>query len=191
MRLSKGRRTVGGEDARAMEPLTGVCAERVCDRGQRDAIAALCERSGGALRAWRVAPSYSRTFAVVAGAFDERAAAELLGCELVLDRPPALYVALEPRDDGGLAAVEAALAGRGAPAGVSARRHGRALVLRLNADRTPVTLVRELVDIELAPRGIGCAFRLLSPVDLPTVARLAADGLGAEISAADVLEARL
>ena len=174
-----------------MDALTGVCAQRALDEGLRETFAAWCERGGGTLRAWRSAPSVDCTFAVVAGAFDERAAARVLDCALSLDRPPAMYVSLELDSARGAALLEEALGGRGAPAGVRVERRNGVLMVRVATERTPYTLVRDLIDVELTSAGVRCMVRLLSPVDLRTVAAVAAEGLGAPISPRDVLEARL
>ncbi|TAM78520.1 hypothetical protein EPN44_00230 [bacterium] len=174
-----------------MDALTGVRAERALDDEMREAFAAWCERGGGTLRAWRAASTVACTFAVVAGALDEHAAERILDCVVHFDRPPAMYVSLEPSAVRGSALLEAALGGRGAPDGVCLERRNGLLMLRVATERTPYAVVRDLIGLELAPTGSGCAVRLLSPIDLRTVVGIAADGLGAPISAHDVLEARL
>lgn len=174
-----------------MDALTGLRAERALDQETREAFAAWCKRGEGSLRAWRAAPSVDCTFAVVAGALDERAAEGILGCSLHLDRPPALYLSLEPDAAQGSRLLEAALGGRGAPDGVRLERRNGVLMLRVATERTPYAVVRDLIDLELLPAGLGCVVRLLSPIDLRTVVAIAAEGLGAPISARDVLEARL
>jgi|GEM_PF-5129871 len=171
-----------------METLTGVRAERALDDERRHAFAELCTRAGGALRVWRVAPAVDCTFAVIAAAIDQHEAEAVLGCAVRFDRPPAMYVSVEPRAPEGFALLEDALGGRGAPDGVQMERRGGLLMVRVATERTPYATVRDIIDIELTPTGAGCAVRLLSPVDLRTVARIAADGLGAPLSTGDVLE---
>ncbi|TAM58218.1 hypothetical protein EPN52_11305 [bacterium] len=174
-----------------MDALTGVCALRALDEAVHEAFAAWCEREGGSLRAWRVAFAVDCTFAVVAGPFDEPAARRVLGADVRCERPPALYLSVEPATQRGAALLEEALGGRGAPTGVQLERRARALLLRLATERTPYALVRDLIDLELISNGEACAVRLLSPVPLRTVAAIAATGLGADISPRDVLEAHL
>lgn len=149
-------------------------------------------RAGGGEIAWQTDATRGRTYALVEKA-DERCAGALREkCGAAFVGRPIIALAVLPSVAEALPPILHALGGPGAPVGVrSCEAVGGAALIEWDLDRTGLPVVLGLIDIEIARFRARRVNALLSPLPLAWWARIAADGLAADVTPDRVLEALL
>lgn len=104
-----------------------------------------------------------------------------------------MALAIEPAPPDALPALAQALGGPGAPAGITAcEQAGECVLIELVPSVTPASFVLAVADAELRRFSGYRRVRLLSPLTVDALAKIAADGLqAAEIRPDRILEALL
>ncbi len=104
-----------------------------------------------------------------------------------------MALAIEPQVPDALPFLQNAVGGSGRPGGVlDCRRVESAILIDFQPEVTSPQVLFSLIDLELARFGAaGRVNTLLTPLPLQLAARVAADGLHAELSADRILEALL
>jgi hypothetical protein len=153
---------------------------------ERDALASLLLSLGAAPTFWATAPSVARTYVrceVEAEPGD--AAARLAAADAVrIDLPPLAVLEISPAGGAGLAALAAALGGRGRPVGVvSCERTPTTLVIELDTGHGALDLAVAAIDAELG--GTERRIVPILPLEDEVLARFAAVRLGSPAFGAD------
>jgi hypothetical protein len=151
------------------------------------------QRNGITVRA-RADADAGRTYALVEGPDGvDPSEVETLATDGRWYKEAIIALAIEPAPPDALPALQRALGGPGAPAGVvECTRSGGRLLLEFRPDLTPAGLVRRIIEVELRRWGGWARNRLLTPLAVQTVAAIAAGGLQAEQIRSDrILESLL
>jgi len=130
-----------------------VCFDGVLAESEREAFSQGITSLGGHVSSWHDAVRYGRAYARLRlpATADLRAAASFARVRRV-DEPSLVVLEIVPACDArGSRALEHALLGPGRPSGVvEGTRVGDALLIELDASRTPLSLTVDLVEVELA-----------------------------------------
>jgi hypothetical protein len=156
---------------------------------ERSAVGELVFRHGGRVL-WQRDALYQRTYGLVEDGTDRlRKDVARIATASVLETA-VIALAVVPSVAEALPPLAQALGGKGRPQGVvSCERAGDALVVEWDPQRTPVTTVNALIDVELRRYGASRVNRLLSPLPLGYWTTIAGQGLAApEIEPERVLE---
>ncbi len=145
------------------------------DVDRRAAIDAGIALRGGIAR-WLVSPDVDRAYALVEFPGDETPTIETDAS--FTESAPIIALAVYPAVAEALPSLIEVLDGPGRPSGViGCRASGGAAVLEWDLDRTPATLVLDLIDTELDRFNSGRRTELLTPLTETWLAKIAADGL--------------
>jgi hypothetical protein len=158
------------------------------DVDRRAAIDAGIAMRGG-IANWRVSPDVDRAYALVELPDDGVTAAIATDASFT-ESAPIIALAVYPTVAEALPSLIEVLDGPGRPSGViGCSASGAAAVLEWDLDRTPATLVLELIDTELDRFHSGRRTELLTPLTETWLAKIAADGLQcSEIAPDRILE---
>jgi len=164
--------------------------DSVLGEGERAELSTLLGLSGARLASWNPAEIAGRTYARVE--YDHLSPREALaGMPRIarIDDPPLAVLAIEPDDSAAVDRLFIALAGPAGPAGVvDAVRAARALVVEVDVARTPLALIADIVDVEVALGAPGRRIRPLIGLGDEVLARFAGDVLAERLDAACLIE---
>jgi hypothetical protein len=154
-------------------------------RAAIDAGIAMC----GGIAHWRVSPDVDRAYALLEFPGDADTPAIETDASFT-ESAPIIALAVYPAVAEALPSLIEVLDGPGRPSGViGCRASGGAAVLEWDLDRTPATLVLDLIDTELDRFHSGRRIELLTPLTETWLAKIAADGLHCpEIASDRILE---
>jgi hypothetical protein len=143
---------------------------------------------GGTAR-WRVSPDVDRAYALVELP-DDAATTAVVSDVPVAEGAPIIALAVYPTVAEALPPLIDVFNGPGRPSGmIGCSASGAAAVLEWDLDRTPATLVLDLIDTELDRFNSGRRTQLLTPLTERWLAKIAADGLQCpEIASDRILE---
>jgi hypothetical protein len=158
--------------------------------GERASASRILASVGATATSWNAAAG--RTYAFVRFADDTEAAAVAAASGAEVREPSLVVLRIRPRASERLGALAEALGGPGGLAGVVlAAREPHALVIELDAARTPLGLLVATVDAELA-RASGRTLEPLLPLADDALAAFAAHVLGEpDLDASRLIETHL